>query len=301
VNASGRAAGVLMVVVAAATFGTIPILAKLAYASGLSPLQTLTYRFAIAASGLLVLAALAGHRPLRLRPAHLAQLFGLGVVGYAGMAACFFVALGSLPASLVELMAYVYPSLVTVGAWRLFGRPITRQVVVALAVSFAGLALLVGGVRLQAGLPLVFAVAAPVIYASYILAGEHLVRDTSALVASAIIHAGAAVSFVTALVVTGPRTLPSGTVSWTLLLALALGPSMLGISLLLGGLRRVGAGHAALLGTFEPVVTVVLAAALLGDRLTPLQLAGGAAMLAAVASVRRRPVVRNVPAAPPGG
>jgi drug/metabolite transporter (DMT)-like permease len=36
------------------------------------------------------------------------------------------------------------------------------------------------------------------------------------------------------------------------------------------------------LSTVEPVVTVLLAAALLGDRLSPVQLVGGALVLAAV-------------------
>jgi drug/metabolite transporter (DMT)-like permease len=44
----------------------------------------------------------------------------------------------------------------------------------------------------------------------------------------------------------------------------------------------VGPSEAAILSTFEPVVTVVLAFFALGERLTPLQLAGGALVLAAV-------------------
>ncbi|MBA2347104.1 MAG: EamA family transporter [Solirubrobacterales bacterium] len=53
------------------------------------------------------------------------------------------------------------------------------------------------------------------------------------------------------------------------------------------GLRRVGPSAASILSTAEPVTTVVLAVAVLGDRLSPAQLAGGALVLAAVAALAR--------------
>ena len=64
-------------------------------------------------------------------------------------------------------------------------------------------------------------------------------------------------------------------------------------SFFLASLPRIGAARASLLSTVEPVVTLVLAAALLGDRLSPIQLAGGALVLFAVITVQglhlRRP------------
>jgi drug/metabolite transporter (DMT)-like permease len=61
---------------------------------------------------------------------------------------------------------------------------------------------------------------------------------------------------------------------------------MIAISLFLASLPRIGAARASLLSTVEPVVTVLLAAALLGDRLSPVQIAGGALVLAAVVMVQ---------------
>jgi len=48
------------------------------------------------------------------------------------------------------------------------------------------------------------------------------------------------------------------------------------------GTAAIGAPQAALLSTFEPVVTVTLAVILLGDRLSPVQLLGAAAVVLAV-------------------
>ncbi len=105
-----------MVLGSAASFGTVPILAKLAYASGLTAGQTLAFRFALGAFGLLGMAAALRQDPRRLGVRRVLELVALGMFGYASAAGTFFVALLSLPASLAELISYVYPSLVALGA-----------------------------------------------------------------------------------------------------------------------------------------------------------------------------------------
>lgn len=271
-----------MVLGSAASFGTLPILVKLAYGTGLSPVQTLAFRFLFAAAGLHLLAWLRSEHVFSLGARRLTQFLLLGVVGYAAQSAAFFGALCCLPASLVELIAYVYPSLVALGAWLVFRRSIGPWRVIALGVSFGGLALLVGGVRLQAGFPLLLAIASPVFYAMYILAGERLMRGARALTASALVHTGAGITFGVLLLLAGQPHLPQNPASWPVLVLVAVIPSMVAISLFLAGLPRIGAPQAALLSTFEPVVTVTLAAILLGDRLNPVQLLGAAAVLLAV-------------------
>ena len=272
-----------MVLGSAASFGTLPILVKLAYATGLTPYQTLAFRFLFAAAGLHLLALLRGEHVFRVDARRLIQFLLLGVVGYAAQSAAFFGALCCLPASLVELIAYIYPSLVALGAWLIYRRSIGPSRVIALGVSFGGLALLVGGVKLQAGFPLVLAIASPVFYAMYILAGERLMRGASALTASTLVHTGAGITFgVLLLLLPGQPHLPHNPASWPVLVLVAVIPSMVAISLFLAGLPRIGAPQAALLSTFEPVVTVTLAVILLGDRLSPVQLLGAAAVVLAV-------------------
>lgn len=284
--------GVLMVLVSAATFGTMPILAKFAYAAGLTPLQTLTFRFLIAAVLLFAVALSTGHNPLRVGP-RVFPLLIVGAVLYAGMAGSFFGALTVLPASLAELIAYLYPALVAIGSWLIFGERLGRRLVVALVVSFTGLALLVGGAEVRGGWPLLLAFATPVLYAGYILASARLMRGVPAVASSALVHAGAGLTFTLALLVFGPRALPVSAPAWGIIAVIAVLPSMVGISLLLAGIVRTGATRAALLSTIEPVVTIALAATLLGDRLSGPQLAGAGMVLAAVLLMqwrRREPI-----------
>src|SRR4030088_1292861 len=138
-----------MVLGSAAGFATLAIFAKLAYSSGLGTEQTLAFRFLLAAIGMWILAVVIGQNPLRVNPNQLVTLIGLGGLVYTAQALTYFIALRSLPASLVVLIAYIYPSLVVVAGWLFLRRMVSRWHWVALAASFAGVAMLVGGAHFQ--------------------------------------------------------------------------------------------------------------------------------------------------------
>jgi drug/metabolite transporter (DMT)-like permease len=64
--------------------------------------------------------------------------------------------------------------------------------------------------------------------------------------------------------------------------AIVLIATVLPVVTFLAGMERIGPTSAATLSTLEPVVTVVLAACLLGEMLRPITLLGGALILVAV-------------------
>jgi len=107
-----------------------------------------------------------------------------------------------------------------------------------------------------------------------------------ALAASAVIMVGAAIGFGLIAAVTNQLTLPRSPGGWAVVVALALVPTMLAITLFLAGLPHVGASRAALLSTWEPVVSVILAVLVLGDRLSPVQVLGGLLVVLAVVGVQ---------------
>lgn len=275
-----------MVLGSATAFGALAIFAKLGYASGLGTEQTLAFRFLIAAMGMVVLALALGQNPLRLRRRQLITLFGLGAIVYTGQSLTYFIALRSLPASLVVLIAYIYPSLVVVAAWLFLRRAVSAWHGVALAMSFAGVAMLVGGAQFHLSWALVFAIASPTIYTGYILVGERVMTSVPAVAASAVIMSGAAIAFCLLAALNHQLALPRNAGGWAVAIGIALIPTMIAISLFLAGLPRIGAARAALLSTWEPVVTVFLAVIVLGDRLSLVQVAGGVLVIIAVLVVQ---------------
>ncbi|HEY4914549.1 MAG TPA: DMT family transporter [Candidatus Dormibacteraeota bacterium] len=283
-------AGTGMVLGSATAFGTLAIFAKLGYASGLGTEQTLAFRFLLAAIGMIVLALLLGQNPLRLRRSRLLTLFGLGAVIYTGQSLTYFIALRSLDASLVVLIAYIYPSLVVIAGWLFLRRAVSAWHGVALAMSFAGVALLVGGAEFHLswalGWPLLLAIASPTIYTGYILIGERVMTSVPAVAASAVIMTGAALAFCVLAALNHELAFPRNAGGWAVGVGIALIPTMIAISLFLAGLPRIGAARAALLSTWEPVVTVFLAVVVLGDRLSLVQVLGGVLVIVAVIVVQ---------------
>jgi drug/metabolite transporter (DMT)-like permease len=290
--------GTAMVLASATGFGSLAILAKLGYAEGLGAEQTLAFRFLLAAVGMVALAFLVGQNPLRLERTRLLILLAMGVVGYSAQSLTYFLALRTLPASLVVLIAYIYPSLVVAAGWLFLHRTVSAKHLVALAASFVGLVMLVGGAHLELAWALVLAVASPVIYTAYILVGERVMGSVPALAASAVIITGAAISFCFLAAITNQLALPPTLGGWAVAVGLAVFPTMFAISLFLAGLPRVGAARAALLSTWEPVVTVGLAVVLLGDRLSIVQVLGGVLVLLAVVVVQGAQLWRPRPAEP---
>jgi len=275
-----------MVLASATGFGSLAILAKLGYRVGLGTQQELAFRFLLAAIGMLALTFLLGQNPLRLERSRLILLLAMGAVGYCAQSLTYFLALQTLPASLVVLIAYIYPSLVVAAGWLFLHRAVSAKHLVALLASFAGLVMLVGGAHFQLAWALVLAIASPVIYTAYILVGERVMGSVPALPASAAIITGAAVAFCLLAGVTNQLTLPPTASGWAVVVGLAVFPTMFAISLFLAGLPRVGAARAALLSTWEPVVTVGLAVLVLGDRLSLIQIVGGILVLLAVIVVQ---------------
>jgi drug/metabolite transporter (DMT)-like permease len=275
-----------MVLGSATAFGTLAIFAKLGYAAGLGTQQTLAFRFLLAAIGMIALALALGQNPLRLRRNQLLTLFGLGAIVYTGQSLTYFIALRSLEASLVVLIAYIYPSLVVIAGWLFLRRTVSVWHGVALAMSFAGVALLVGGAQFHLSWALVFAIASPTIYTGYILIGERVMTSVPAVAASAVIMSGAAIAFCVLAAFSHELAVPANTRGWAVAVGIALFPTMIAISLFLAGLPRIGAARAALLSTWEPVVTVFLAVVVLGDRLSLVQVAGGILVIVAVIVVQ---------------
>jgi drug/metabolite transporter (DMT)-like permease len=111
--------------------------------------------------------------------------------------------------------------------------------------------------------------------------------------AAAVTMGGAALIYVAiALVIGQAAGLAQPTDSWGALWpVLVAGVAGAGVATFsfITGIRLLGAPRAAILSTFEPVVGVVLAAVLLAERSTPLQLVGGALIIAAGIVLQLRP------------
>ena len=273
--------GLLLCVLSAAAFGSLAIFGKQAYAGGLGVVGVLALRFGLAAP-LLVGLALVARRSLRLGWPVALRLLALGGIGYAIQATLFFNALSRIPAGMAALLLYLYPALVTAGAVALGRSRLDRATAAGLALSLAGIVLVIGlpGEPLDAvGVGL--ALASACWYTCYILVGEYLLRGVDPLAASAYVSSGAACSFLATAVVVGGRGLQGAAPSaYAAAAAMAVVGTAVAIAAFLAGMARVGSAWASIASSFEPVFTVALGVAVLGDPLGPGKVAGGLSVVA---------------------
>lgn len=293
---SPRAAGIALIAVSAASFGAMAVFARLAYDGGADVTAVLFLRFVIAAPLMAVLMRLRGLAWPRGRL--LAGLAAMGGLGYVGQSLSFFTALTMASASLVALLLYAYPAIVTVLSVLVLGERLTRLRVAALGVALAGASLTIGPELSGEPLGVVLGASAAVIYSVYILVGSRLTPRSGALPASAVIMAAAAAVYAVVVAVQRPA-FPATAGGWAAVVAIALVSTVVAITTFFAGMARLGPTDASTLSTLEPVVTVVLAALVLDERLSAAQLVGGLLILAAVVVLARAPLDRAAaPVAP---
>jgi drug/metabolite transporter (DMT)-like permease len=275
--------GALLVALSASAFGAMPIFGRYAYAGGTDVLGLLTLRFLIGGA---LLTAVARRRGVPWpRGRTLWGIVAMGALGYVGQSLCYFIALQHAQASLVALLLYLYPAFVTVLAALWLGERLTRVKAAALVLCLGGSALMVGGGHGEP-LGIALALASAVVYSLYIVAGARVARGVDPLATTALVCLSAAAVFCGMSLV---RTLsgaaphwPATPMAWGAVVAISLVSTVTAMLAFFAGLARLGAARTSMLSTLEPVVTVLLAAILLGERLMPLQWCGGAAVLAAV-------------------
>jgi len=286
----GAAAGAALVLLSAAGFGAMAIFGKLAFEAGISTTTLLLVRFAL---GTAVFAGILAWRGERIPRAGLAVGLGLGAVGYATQAGLYFGALRELDASLLALVLYTYPAWVTLAAFALGRERLDARRLLALLLSSTGLVIVLAGAAAGSfdALGTALGLAAALAYTAYILVADATGVARAPFALSTLVCAGATVTFAVVGVASGELDFGFEPEGWLWLACIATVSTALPIAAFFAGLARVGPSTAAILSTFEPVVTVTLAYLAFDETLSLLQLGGAALVLAAAVllSVRARP------------
>lgn len=279
-----RRVAIALVLLSALGFGSMAIFAKIAYASGLTPTMLLTLRFGLAVA---LLAPLVWIKGLRLPKGRTLAGFALMGALYTAQSQSYFTALMHASSGLVGLLLYVYPVLVTVLAVAFGWEKLDRRTFALLVLAITGMAIMLGGNLEGTSLGITLGLLAAGIYAVYIVIGGRLTRGTDPLAATLVVMAAAAAGNGSIAIASG-AALPSDATTWLAILAIAFS-TVVAIASFLVGLKYIGASQASIISTLEPVITLCLGIALLGESVSAGQLAGGAMVLAAVVMLAKKP------------
>ena len=275
--------GILLIAISAASFGTLAIFGRYAYTDGMDTFTVLFIRFGSSAVFMTVVLLLRKkHFP---RGQILAQLVGMGALGYVGQSFMYMTAIKYASSGLVALLLYLYPMFVFILSVMILHEKVTSVKVISLALAVVGAALTVdpnGGQLIGA----LMAIAAALIYSVYIIVGTGVMKHVSAIQSSTIIFASAGMVYGMLTFANGAH-FPASNSGWLAMLGMIVFSTIIPVVTFLAGLERIGPTNAAMLSTLEPVVTVLLAAWLFGERLMPIVLVGGGLILLAVILLTR--------------
>jgi drug/metabolite transporter (DMT)-like permease len=277
-------------VLGACCFGAIAIFVVLARRTGAPLTSILAWRFLLATLFLTVAAggarALLLPRPLALR---------LLVVGGGGQALISFLALRALdhlPAGTNAFLFYTYPAWVALFAFARGTERVDARRLVALAISFAGIATMVGTPWSETtAVPLVgvlLSLSAAACYGLYIPTIGRLQEGIRPTVVSAYVSLGAAVVHMAIGLVAGDLTVRLAPGAWDSIVGFALIGTTLAFLLFLRGLAVLGPVRTAIVSTIEPFFTTLLGALVLAQPLPRSTLIGGGLIAIAVVLLQRR-------------
>jgi drug/metabolite transporter (DMT)-like permease len=293
-RASGERLGVLFALLAATGFSAKAVLVKLGYQHAVSPVSLLSLRMLFAAPIFVVVARRSAQQARALTRAEWVRVGALGLLGYYGASLLDFLGLQYISPGLERLILFTYPTLTLLAQAATERRRLTRPEVVALVLTYAGVGLAFAHDLEQGGELRSVLIGGALVFGSsvsftFYLAGSGRVI---AAVGSARFTALAMLvsTLATVLHFGATEPLSSLVLPWPvygIAAAMAMVSTALPVFLQSAAIERLGAGRAALIGTIGPMLTIALGWAVLGDRVSPAQLAGAALVVAGVFQVSR--------------
>lgn len=274
--------GIILAAISAASFGALAIFTKFGYALGATASTILIIRFFSAFLFLWALCLIQG-RVVLLPAKQVVVLLLMGALGY-GMASYFlFLSLALIPASIAGLLLYTYPTLVTIFAHLLGDETIDSVKTGALILASIGLVLVLG-VSFQTinNLGIVLALGAALTYSIFIIESNRVLQSLNPILATVYVCLGGFILHLTLGLFTGQISLYIPVQAWLYILAIAFISTILAFLTFYRSIQLIGPSKASIVSILEPVVTAILAAVFLSERLSSFQIGGGLIILLAI-------------------
>lgn len=272
-------------------FTTNVLIANMALKEGIDVNTVNAVRYFIAIV-LLFIFYKSGRKTLKLPPRERYKALALGIpvfmigIGYLG-------ATQYIPVSLAVLIFYTAPFFVAIVTRFTENEPITIIRMLAIIIAFIGLslALEIRSVNTLDWRGIIFGFVASIGGTGFVTFSSLTLRTADSQKVNFHCLAAGAVLFAAFLLITGG---PTNAISPPGLLKLIISGVLLAFAYVtfFNGLEIIGPFKTSMLMNMEPIFTIILAAILLGERLSPLQLAGAGLVIAGIILITGR--IRNI-------
>lgn len=288
-------AGTICILLAAFGFSVKAILIKLAYAHPVDAATLLTLRLVFSAPFFVLMAVWSARGAAPLSRLQWSWVVMLGFSGYFLASYLDFLGLTYITAGLERLILFLHPTVVVLlSAWWL-RKPIRSHHIIALALSYGGIALAftenlnVAGHAHDVALGSALVFASGVVYAFFLIGAGEVVGAIGAMRFTAYAMLVACVASLLSFLFTHEaRAIVVPAPVYGLALLMAILCTVIPAWLMAEGIRLTGANHAAMVGSIGPVATIFLGYWFLNEPVSALQMTGAALVLAGVVLISSR-------------
>ena len=290
--------GFTIALTSAALFSAKAIVVKLTYRYQVDAVTVLALRMVLSLPFFALAAAWAARRAPGAAALSRADWLRVGFLGFSGyyLASYLdFLGLQYITAALERLILFLYPTVVMLVTTYLLGRRVSRQQVLALAISYAGIGIVfahdlaagaarddaqAGAVAIGAG----FVFGSAISYALYLVASGELVKRVGSIRLTAYATVIASALCIAQFLLTRDVRLLARLAPevWGYSLFNAVFCTVLPVFGTMFAIARIGAPRVSLTGMMGPVMTIFLGALVLGEPITWWQMGGTVFVLAGV-------------------
>ena len=191
-----------------------------------------------------------------------------------------------IPVGLAMLIMYTYPLMIAVVGWLTGAEPFTLDRLFAILAAFAGLALTLHTPHADIDWRgVAWAVFTAVVFSAVLIVSGRTMRGVDRRILMLYLTSTAVVIVGVVSLALVPLEWPRTDHGWTLL-AVSTGLYVLATTLLFTAVKMIGPLRTAIIDNSAPIWAIVLGALLLGERLSAVQLFGGALVIGAVLLVQ---------------
>jgi drug/metabolite transporter (DMT)-like permease len=277
---STHATGLVFALISASLYGFSIVFTRMASFAGANGSAIVIYRVLLML-GLVALVAVAARRSLRMAREERLTILWLGI-STALIGLCYLSSVAFIPVTVAAVVFYTFPILIVLASPLVEGTRLTPALGGVVALATLGVMLVVGpafGDLDWRGLALAFGASIATAFQFFAAAR---CRKTDVVAKVFWIHLIVLPTAVLISLATGQFAGPSMLALAPLAVALSIGGYVFGFFLQFLALGRISAVAAGIIYCTEPVVAAISSALILQEGLAPLQIAGGALVLAAI-------------------
>ncbi|MBT8308311.1 MAG: DMT family transporter [Maribacter sp.] len=285
--------GILLAIIGVVLFSAKAVMVKMAYSYGIDHLTLLLFRMVFAFPFYLLIAMLSKPLyPKEIRTKDYLWIVFFGFIGYYLASLFDFMGLQHIKAGLERIILFIYPTIVVLLSWFIFGKKITKLQILAIIVTYVGVFIIfwdevgVDENTILLGGFLIFLSAFT--YASYLVGSGWLIPKFGVLQFTSYAMIVSTICLVVHyLFVNGFRLSSYPKEVYLLGLAMAIFSTLVPSFLVSAAINRLGASTFSIFGSLGPISTIILAFFFLDETISLVQIFGMLVVIAGVMLVSR--------------